>query len=135
MSSKPGPAKMQRVNWLLLELSILWIAVAVACGWALRHLDLGFTARLLMALLPVIPGLFYLAILFRTIRAMDEMEHRIQFEAVTFAFIGSLVASLTYGMLQKSGFFLDWPWDWEGIWLMLVGLWVVGYLRALRRYQ
>ncbi len=125
----------QRVNWLLLGLGIVWAVVAIACGWVLRNLEPGPVLRLLLAFLPVIPGFFYLAILFRTIRAMDELEHRIQFEAVTFAFIGSLIVSLTYGMLQKSGFFLDWPWDWEGIWLMLIGLWVVGYLKALRRYR
>ena len=125
----------QRANWVVLGVSGIWLLVAIACGWVLRHLEPGPALRLLLALLPVIPGLFYLALVFRSIRGMDELEHRVQFEAVSFAFLGSLVVSLTYGMLQKSGFFRGWPWDWEGIWFMLIGLWAVGYLRARRRYQ
>ncbi len=122
-------------NLAVLGVSGVWLLVAIACGWGLRHLEPGPALRLVLALLPVIPGLVYLALVFRSIRAMDELEHRIQFEAVSFAFLGSLVVSLTYGMLQKSGFFRNWPWDWEGIWLMLMVLWAAGYFRARRRYR
>lgn len=122
-------------NLAVLGVSGVWLLVAIACGWALRHLEPGPSLRLVLALLPVIPGLVYLTLVFRSIRAMDELEHRIQFEAVSFAFLGSLVVSLTYGMLQKSGFFRDWPWDWEGIWFMLMVLWAAGYLRAWKRYK
>lgn len=62
------------------------------------------------------------------------MQQRIQLEAVTFAFMGSLIVSLAHGMLQSAGFIPGWTWNWMGIWALLIGLWLVGNLITARKY-
>lgn len=121
------------------RISLAWalvsVVVAISCGWLLRNTQPAALVRVVLALLPVIPSALYILAVVRSIRSMDELQRRIQLEAVTFAFVGTLILSLMYGMLQKSGFFRAWAWDWEGIWLMMFGLWLVGYFAAVRRYQ
>lgn len=108
---------------------------AIACGWFLRNTDPGVPMRLAYAMIPVVPTALYVSSVYKSIRALDELQRRMQFEAVTFAFAATLILSLTFGMLQKSGFFLPWVWDWEGIWGLMLGTWVVGQMLAVRRYS
>lgn len=127
--------EVRRHNRTALIYGGLSIVAALLCGWLLRNTQPGVAGRIVLALIPVIPSALYVFSVVRATRVMDELYQRIQLEAVTFAFVGSLIVSLTYGMLQKSGFFRQWPWDWEGIWCMLIGLWMVGNLIVARRYQ
>ncbi len=120
-------------RWALL-FALLSVVSALACGWALRNLQPGTAMRVVLAMVPVIPTALYVLAMVGATRTLDELHQRIQLEAVTFAFVASLIASLAYGMLQKSGFFLQWPWDWEGIWAMLIGFWFIGTMISTRKY-
>jgi len=107
---------------------------ALACGWLLRNTEPGVTLRLVYAAIPVTLATMYLIAVVKSLRALDELHRRIQFEAVAFAFVATMVLSLLYGMLQKAGFFRGWAWDWEGIWGLMLATWVVGQVIAKRRY-
>jgi hypothetical protein len=124
----------RRYNFCAIAWAVCAALAAIACGWFLRHTDPGVPMRLVYALIPVVPTGLYLFSVYKSLRALDELQRRIQFEAVTFAFAATLILSLTFGMLQKSGFFLPWAWDWEGIWGLMLGTWVVGQIMAARRY-
>jgi hypothetical protein len=52
---------------------------------ALKHLDLGSGARLLVALLPVPANIFFIVTQIKVARQMDELRQRIQLEALVFA--------------------------------------------------
>jgi hypothetical protein len=65
-------------------------------------------------------------------RRMDELQMRIQFEALGFAFAGTAILTFSYGFLEGLGYpklsmFMVWP--------ILAVLWVVGLVLARRRYQ
>lgn len=59
--------------------------------------------RYVVALLPMIPGLFLAFGIVRTFAKIDEMERRILLEAVAFSFIFTLIFLLSVGLLGLAG--------------------------------
>jgi len=88
--------------------------------------------RFLFAVLPVIPSAFAMWAAIRAFRRMDELQRRIQFEGMAFAFLGTALLCLTWGFLQNAGL----PHA-DVIWVapLLIALWGLGLSIASRRYQ
>jgi len=59
--------------------------------------------RYLVALLPLIPGLWLAFGVLRATRKIDEMERRILFEAVVFSFMFTLITLFSFGLLGLVG--------------------------------
>jgi hypothetical protein len=87
------------------------------------------------------PLLFALAIasaggavvfLLRFLRANDEREQQTNYRALTFAFTGTLIFSLTIGFLQSFGFH---PVSWLGIPVLMIILWSAGLILYSWRYR
>lgn len=74
------------------------------------------------------------AILFlsRFLRSNDEYERQINYRALTFAFIGTLVFSAAIGFLQSFGFHSV---SWLGIPALMVTLWSIGLVLYSWRYR
>ena len=74
------------------------------------------------------------AILFlsRFLRSTDEHERQINYRALTFAFIGTLVFSAAIGFLQSFGFH---PVSWLAIPALMVTLWSIGLILYSWRYR
>jgi heme/copper-type cytochrome/quinol oxidase subunit 4 len=74
------------------------------------------------------------AILFllRFLRANDEHERQINYRALTFAFVGTLVFAVAVGFLQSFGFH---PVSWLGIPPLMIILWSVGLILYSWRYR
>jgi hypothetical protein len=74
------------------------------------------------------------AILFlsRFLRSNDEHERQINYRALTFAFIGTLVFSAAIGFLQIFGFHSV---SWLGIPALMVTLWSIGLILYSWRYR
>ena len=66
---------------------------------------------------------------------MDELERRIQLEALAFAYPAVLVLLMTLGLLQLSGIAVS-PADWSfrHVWQIGLVLYVAGMAVAARRY-
>jgi hypothetical protein len=87
--------------------------------------------KALIAVVPVIPTLLGLVAILRAIRRMDELQRRIHFEAVVFAFAATAMLTFTYGLLENVLFpriSLTW------ILPVMVVLWTLGQALARRRY-
>lgn len=88
--------------------------------------------RFLAAILPVVPVSYGITAIMRRIRVMDELQQRIQLEALAFSFMVTAVLTMTYGFLQVVGFpSLNWTW----VFPLMVGLWGIGQWVAGRRYR
>ena len=89
-------------------------------------------ARYAYAVLPVIPSALAMWAAIRFFRGLDELQRKVHFEGVTFAFLGTCLISLTYGFLQNAGL----PHA-DVIWVtpLLIVLWGLGLGIASRRYQ
>jgi hypothetical protein len=66
-----------------------------------------------------------------TFRAADELQRRINHQALAFAYVGTLVVSLVYGFLQQTGLRCV---SWLGVCGVLVTLWSLGLILFSRRY-
>ncbi len=94
--------------------------------------------KVVVTLLPVLPGLLYLRNGLKLMRAMDELQRRIQFEAWLFAAIGTVVVSAMVNVLNANGIVWEkFPHGLEigGTYLVMFFLWCIGTSIANRRYQ
>jgi hypothetical protein len=88
--------------------------------------------RYLFAMLPVIPSAFAMGAALRFFRGLDELQRRIQFEAIAFSFLGTCLIALNWGILERAGLpHADIIW----VTLLMLGLYCVGILIACRRYR
>ena len=70
--------------------------------------------------------------LWRFLRSNDEHERQINYRAVTFAFVGTLIFSTVIGFLQSFGFH---PVSWLGIPPLMIILWSIGLISYSWRYR
>lgn len=81
--------------------------------------------QILLSLAPMLPAIFLCVVIIRMIRRMDEMQRKLQAEALALAFAGTALLTFGYGFLEGVGLprlsmFAVWP--------VMAGLWVVGVL-------
>ena len=98
----------------------------------LTHVDVARPWRDLIALSPMLPAATMAWVILRELRRMDELQRRIQLEALGFSFAGTAILTFSYGFLEGLGYpklsmFTVWP--------VLAVLWIVGLVLARRRYQ
>jgi hypothetical protein len=99
--------------------------------WLLRgheHTPLGYA----IAFLPIIPSALALWVFMRMFRGLDELQRRIQLEAVAFSFLATCLITLTWAFQQNAGL----PrFDVSWVAPLLIMLWGLGLGIAKRRYE
>ena len=87
--------------------------------------------RYAIAVLPAVPvAISVVALVPYYNRLLDELQQRIQLEALAFAFLGALVIAFGYGLLELAGLpGIAWKWAW----VLMVALWLIGDWLARRR--
>jgi hypothetical protein len=93
-----------------------------------EHTPLGYT----IAFLPIIPSALAMWAFMRMFRDLDELQRRIQFEAVAFSFLATCLITLTWAFQQNAGL----PrFDVSWVAPLLILLWGLGLGIAKRRYE
>ncbi len=93
-----------------------------------EHTPLGYA----IAFLPIIPSVFALLAFLRYFRGLDELQRRIQLEAVSFSFLATCLITLTWAFQQNAGL----PrFDVSWVAPLLIALWGIGVGIAKRRYE
>jgi hypothetical protein len=99
--------------------------------WILKgheHTPLGYC----IAFLPIIPSAFAMLAFLRFFRGLDELQRRIQFEAVAFSFLATCLITLTWAFQQNAGL----PrFDVSWVAPLLIMMWSLGLAIARRRYE
>lgn len=119
----------------IIEFSAGMIAYMVVLIGTVLVLNMGLVDgpwQTVVALLPMIPGAAVALAVMRQVRSSDELQRRIQLEALSLAFGGTALATFSYGFLESVGYpklsmFFVWP-------LMAV-LWIIGGLISGRRFR
>ena len=88
-------------------LATLTLVAVVAVSWSLDHLAIDRSARIALALIPVALWSGAILLLVRTMRTLDELQRRIQLEALAIAFPAALMLGMSVEYLQKAGLALD----------------------------
>lgn len=86
---------------------LLAAASLMAAAAVLKWTALSAPLRLVVALLPVVVYIFFLLTHIEHVRDLDELERRIQLEALAIAFPTSFVGILTGWLLYLAGFLRD----------------------------
>ena len=118
----------------LLMRGLLWVAIYIASRWLLESGIDQREVRIAIALLPTPFLAWYLWTWMNGLNRMDELQRRIELEALAFAFPVSLVFFATLGLLDVA-ITLN-PEDYSGrhLWLIMPMLYYIGLWRAQRRY-
>ncbi|MBA3913997.1 MAG: hypothetical protein H0X25_09135 [Acidobacteriales bacterium] len=88
--------------------------------------------KYLIAIAPVLPVLWVPVAVVRFLREVDELQRKIQIEAIAFGFTFSAVLTLGYGFLQNVGL----PQlNWTLVWPLMAISWIIGLGISSRRYR
>ena len=88
--------------------------------------------RIPLALTPIIPIFFALRAFLRYFHRIDELQQRIQLEALAVSFGVTCIVTFGYGLLEDAGFpALNWTWVPT---FMMVSWGIGSAIAALRRY-
>lgn len=115
---------------LLLSMG-LYLGFTYGSVWLLKNHDLtGYKTA--VSLLPMVPLFWSYQAIIAHVRSMDELQRKIQLEAVVFSATITGFFAGAYGFMQNAGY----P-QLDVIWIlpMLIILWGVGGFVARRRYQ
>jgi hypothetical protein len=113
--------------------SLAAAAVILAASWIGHRYPRGSGLRIGLAVLAALASASVIVAVMRSIRRLDEMQQRIQLDALAFSFAGTGILTAGYGFLVSAGLpNIDWG---TLVWPSMVGLWVTGVLVAQRRYR
>jgi hypothetical protein len=106
---------------------------AVLSSLILKRMEPTGAVRVAVGLMAVPPSAFLVWTFIHWIRGLDELQHRIVFQAVSFAFVTAILVMIGMEGLEKAGVLhgVGWESAWEG----MVFLYAAGYLWAQRRYR
>jgi hypothetical protein len=111
---------------LALYLLLLAATVIATHRW---HMEKGVLYAVLLA--PMIGVALMAVAVMRAVWRMDEMQRRIQLDAIAISFLATAVTTLAWGFVQLGGAPRMHPF---AVWPMMAIYWVAGLLIARRRY-
>ena len=92
-------------------------------------------ALIAIVLVPVVPAAVFLYFFISDIRRMDELQRRIQLEALAFAYPLTLLLLMTLGLLQLVMDLNPADWSYRHVWQFVIVFYLFGIGIAARRYQ
>jgi len=112
----------------------LWLVLYFAARITLEASNLHNGVRIAVALLPVPVFAWFLWTIVQWVMRSDELERRIQLEALAVAFPLTLLLIMTLALMQIAIELSMDDWSYRHIWPILYVFYFVGLMRARRRY-
>ena len=136
---EPSKPKDRSGFWLA-TLGAVWLvsflgARALLDREFLERTQLPTSLRVLIALVPVPATAALLFALIRSIRKLDELQVRIQLEALAVAYPLAMLLLMTLGLLQLAVTLSPLDWSYRHVWPFLAIFYVAGLALANRRYR
>jgi hypothetical protein len=111
-----------------------WFVLYLTARGVLEAETLATWQRVAAALAPIPVAAVALALLVRGARQLDELELRIQLEALATAFLLTILFLMTLGLMQRAVVLKFEDWSYAHVWAMLPTLYFLGLIIARRRY-
>jgi hypothetical protein len=118
----------------LLVRGLLWISIYMIARGLLELGALAPAARIAIALLPTPFFVYYVWTWMKGVSEMDELERRIELEALGFAFPAAVVLLMTLGLVDVAITLNPDDFSLRHVWAMMPILYYAGLWRAKRRY-
>jgi hypothetical protein len=111
--------------------AFLFFVILLGSQWLLNQ-DISQSYQYLVAAAPSVPAIWLAYSIGSAIVQLDELQRRIQLEAIGIGFAGSVVISLMYALLVQVGI----PQiSWMFVPLLMLLLWAVGKLWTMWKYR
>ena len=120
-------------SWKFLSIAGAAAAVMIAAAIVEKGFAHRSPIRIGLALLQGLASAVVIIMAVRSIRRLDELQQKIQLEALAFSFAGTGVLTSGYGFLVDAGL-PDIEWG-ALVWPFIAGLWAIGLVIANRRYR
>ncbi len=88
-----------------------------------------------IVLVPVVPAALFLYFFITEMRQADELQRRIQLEALAFAYPLTLLLLMTLGLLQLVIDLNPADWSYRHVWQFVIVFYLFGIGMSVRRYQ
>jgi hypothetical protein len=111
-----------------------WMLAWLVSTLALAYVDSSSPLRVAVALLPLPFFGWFLWRFLQLIRKSDELERRMQLEALAIAFPLAIATVMALGLLEGAGLQPVTGWPLKGMWIYFVIFYLVGRNAARRRY-
>ncbi|MFW1811194.1 hypothetical protein ACG9HX_07605 [Acinetobacter ursingii] len=90
-----------------------YVVILIISLKALTHIE-NQSLKVLVSLLPVLPVILVIWIIIRQFIRFDELQRKIQLQALAISFLGTAFLTFSYGFLENIGFpkltmFIVWP--------------------------
>lgn len=108
-----------------------YVVLLIASISVISNVELPKAVQVVIALIPVIPTIFVVIAVMRALRDSDELQQRIQLQAVTFSAIVTGLITFSYGFLENIGF-PHFPSLF--IFPLMIALWGIGAGIFARKY-
>jgi len=115
--------------------AVLFAVLYVAAIAVLKSFDLSRAGRIAVALAPLPFFAAFLVAEIRVLRQLDELERRIQLEALAIAFPVALVMSMGLGLLERAIALSPDDWSYRHTWFYLPLFYLAGLGIARGRYR
>ena len=116
-----------------IAVSLVLAVVIIAAAWAAKGFDKGSAPRIGIAAVQSLASAALVFIPMWNLRRLDEMQQRIQLQALAIAFAGTGIIVMGYRWLEMAGLpEVDWG---TFTWPLMAFLWAAGFLYSNRRYS
>lgn len=115
--------------------TVIWVLSYMAARAALDVVERGSALSIVIALAPILPFMVVLYVIIRGIRGVDELERRIQLEALAIAFPLSVLLVMLLGLLQLATDLNPADWSYRHIWPLMGMFWIAGAAIARKKYS
>ena len=129
-----GPTGGRRLASRVVLSGTVSLVLFLAARAALEVTTLVAWQRIAIALVPLPALAWFLWEFVHSVSDADELERRVQLEALAVAFPLTLLLVMTLGLLQIAVPLPPEDWSYRHIWPLLYVFYMVGLLRARRRY-
>ncbi|CAA9250274.1 MAG: hypothetical protein AVDCRST_MAG42-2192 [uncultured Chthoniobacterales bacterium] len=113
----------------------LWIGSYLGAMLLLKYAALPASLKIAVAIVPVIPFVFFIRRFLVHLRNLDELQRRVHFEALAYAFPITILLLMTLGLLERANIIAAEKWSYEEVWLYLPLFYLVGLAISWRRYR
>ena len=127
--------KLIHKGWFVISIAAVWIFTYFASRGILESADLSSTSRIIVALIPAIPFAAFLWLFITNIGQMDEMERKIQMEAMAFAFPMAVLLLMILALMQLAVPLSPEDWSYRHVWPFLPIFYFAGVALAWRKYK
>ena len=124
----------QRPSRTLLTAGVIWLVTFFLARVALESTTLAPPVRIGAALLPLPFFAAFLILFIRGVRSADELERRIQGEALAIAYPLALVMLMTLALMERAVGLSFQDWSYMHTWISLPLFYLAGLAIARRRY-